>query len=146
MPDPRLGATLLQKAGVRFATLGREERCTGDPARRIGNEFLFQQMAAKRAARLAWGIWVRTWARWSQLEAIELMIVVTIIAILAAIASKVRNVPYYVFAHGAGIIDTEGSLRRRFRRLKPWAFRRSAGSGAGRQRAAVNGRSTVPAL
>ena len=40
-------ATLLQKAGVRFATLGREERCTGDPARRIGNEFLFEQMAGK---------------------------------------------------------------------------------------------------
>jgi Fe-S oxidoreductase len=40
-------ATLLQEAGVRFATLGREERCTGDPARRIGNEFLFEQMAAK---------------------------------------------------------------------------------------------------
>jgi heterodisulfide reductase subunit D len=32
---------------VRFATLGREERCTGDPARRIGNEFLFEQMAGK---------------------------------------------------------------------------------------------------
>lgn len=40
-------ATLLRDAGVRFATLGREERCTGDPARRIGNEFLFEQMAAK---------------------------------------------------------------------------------------------------
>jgi len=40
-------ATLLTDAGVRFATLGREERCTGDPARRIGNEFLFEQMAAK---------------------------------------------------------------------------------------------------
>ena len=40
-------ATLLRDAGVRFATLGREEGCTGDPARRIGNEFLFEQMAAK---------------------------------------------------------------------------------------------------
>jgi Fe-S oxidoreductase/nitrate reductase gamma subunit len=40
-------ATLLQDAGVRFAILGREESCTGDPARRIGNEFLFEQMAAK---------------------------------------------------------------------------------------------------
>jgi len=40
-------ATLLRDAGVRFAILGREERCTGDPARRIGNEFLFEQMAAK---------------------------------------------------------------------------------------------------
>jgi Fe-S oxidoreductase len=40
-------ATLLQDAGVRFAVLGREERCTGDPARRIGNEFLFEQMATK---------------------------------------------------------------------------------------------------
>jgi Fe-S oxidoreductase len=40
-------ATLLQDAGVRFAILGREERCTGDPARRIGNEFLFEQLATK---------------------------------------------------------------------------------------------------
>jgi Fe-S oxidoreductase len=39
-------ATLLRDAGVRFAILGREERCTGDPARRIGNEFLFEQLAA----------------------------------------------------------------------------------------------------
>jgi Fe-S oxidoreductase/nitrate reductase gamma subunit len=43
----RAVATLLRDAGVRFAILGREERCTGDPARRIGNEFLFEQMAAK---------------------------------------------------------------------------------------------------
>jgi Fe-S oxidoreductase/nitrate reductase gamma subunit len=40
-------AVLLREAGVRFAALGREERCTGDPARRIGNEFLFEQMATK---------------------------------------------------------------------------------------------------
>lgn len=37
-------ARLLQKAGVRFAILGPEERCTGDPARRIGNEYLAQTM------------------------------------------------------------------------------------------------------
>jgi Fe-S oxidoreductase len=43
----RATATLLADAGVRFAILGREERCTGDPARRIGNEFLFEQMATK---------------------------------------------------------------------------------------------------
>jgi len=36
---------LLEKAGVKFAVLGREEKCTGDPARRIGNEFLFEMMA-----------------------------------------------------------------------------------------------------
>ncbi|MHC4067552.1 MAG: (Fe-S)-binding protein [Planctomycetota bacterium] len=40
-------ATLLQEAGVSFAILGREEGCTGDPARRIGNEFLFSQLATK---------------------------------------------------------------------------------------------------
>jgi Fe-S oxidoreductase/nitrate reductase gamma subunit len=34
---------LLQQAGVRFAVLGRAERCTGDPARRLGDEFLFQE-------------------------------------------------------------------------------------------------------
>lgn len=38
-------ATVLQRAGVRFAILGDEERCTGDPARRMGNEFLFQMTA-----------------------------------------------------------------------------------------------------
>ncbi len=37
---------LLQKAGVDFAVLGTEESCTGDPAKRAGNEFLFQMQAA----------------------------------------------------------------------------------------------------
>ncbi len=35
---------LLQKAGVRFAILGAEEKCTGDPARRLGDEFRAQMM------------------------------------------------------------------------------------------------------
>lgn len=39
-------ARLLQKAGVDFAVLGTEESCTGDPAKRAGNEFLFQMQAA----------------------------------------------------------------------------------------------------
>ena len=37
---------LLQKAKVSFAVLGTEESCTGDPAKRAGNEFLFQMQAA----------------------------------------------------------------------------------------------------
>jgi heterodisulfide reductase subunit D len=41
----RAFATILDKAGVRYAILGKEESCTGDPARRAGNEFLFQMMA-----------------------------------------------------------------------------------------------------
>jgi Fe-S oxidoreductase/nitrate reductase gamma subunit len=45
-------AQLLSKAGVKFAILGREEKCTGDPARRIGNEFLFQQLAQENIATL----------------------------------------------------------------------------------------------
>lgn len=40
-------ARLLTKAGVRFACLGREEACTGDPARRLGDEFQFQEQAGK---------------------------------------------------------------------------------------------------
>lgn len=36
---------ILEHAGVEFAILGNEERCTGDPARRAGNEFLFQMTA-----------------------------------------------------------------------------------------------------
>jgi Fe-S oxidoreductase len=41
----RAFATILSKVGVSFAILGKEELCTGDPARRAGNEFLFQMMA-----------------------------------------------------------------------------------------------------
>ena len=37
-------ARLLQRAGVRFAILGTEEKCTGDPARRLGDEFRAQMM------------------------------------------------------------------------------------------------------
>jgi Fe-S oxidoreductase len=38
-------ARLLQRAGVRFAILGPRELCNGDPARRMGNEYLFQELA-----------------------------------------------------------------------------------------------------
>ena len=38
-------AKVLKAAGVDFAILGEEERCTGDPARRMGNEYLFQVLA-----------------------------------------------------------------------------------------------------
>lgn len=38
-------ATILDKLEIKFAILGKEEMCTGDPARRAGNEFLFQMMA-----------------------------------------------------------------------------------------------------
>ena len=41
----RATAKLLKAAGVDFAILGPEEQCTGDPARRAGNEFLFQTFA-----------------------------------------------------------------------------------------------------
>ncbi|MBI3521906.1 MAG: 4Fe-4S dicluster domain-containing protein [Chloroflexi bacterium] len=38
-------ARILDAAGLSFAILGREETCNGDPARRIGNEYLWQQQA-----------------------------------------------------------------------------------------------------
>ncbi|TVR39083.1 MAG: (Fe-S)-binding protein [Cryomorphaceae bacterium] len=38
-------AKILQRAGVKFAVLGAEESCSGDPAKRAGNEFLFQMQA-----------------------------------------------------------------------------------------------------
>lgn len=38
-------ANLLKKAQIKFAILGTEEQCTGDAARRIGNEYLFQTLA-----------------------------------------------------------------------------------------------------
>ncbi len=37
--------TILDKVGISYAILGKEEMCTGDPARRAGNEFMFQMMA-----------------------------------------------------------------------------------------------------
>jgi len=48
----RATAQLLEKAGVKFAVLGREEKCTGDPARRIGAEFLFEMMAKENVKTL----------------------------------------------------------------------------------------------
>ena len=48
----RATAQLLEQAGVKFAVLGREEKCSGDPARRIGNEFLFEQLARENVANL----------------------------------------------------------------------------------------------
>jgi Fe-S oxidoreductase len=41
----RATAQLLKTAGVNFAILAEEEQCTGDPARRAGNEFLYQMLA-----------------------------------------------------------------------------------------------------
>ena len=56
--DPRARKTarafvqVLQAAGANFAVLGRSERCTGDSARRSGNEFLFAQMAGQNVETL----------------------------------------------------------------------------------------------
>lgn len=38
-------ARILNAAGIRFAILGQEESCNGDPARRMGNEYLYQMLA-----------------------------------------------------------------------------------------------------
>jgi Fe-S oxidoreductase len=40
-------AKLLKQAGIKFAILGAEESCCGEPARRLGNEYLFQTQAGK---------------------------------------------------------------------------------------------------
>ena len=45
-------AGLLRTAGIRFAILGTGETCTGDPARRAGNEYLFQILAGENVATL----------------------------------------------------------------------------------------------
>src|SRR6185437_15467778 len=45
-------AKLLRAAGVDFAILGPREACTGDPARRIGNEYVFQAFAEQNVATL----------------------------------------------------------------------------------------------
>ncbi|ADV67639.1 heterodisulfide reductase-related iron-sulfur binding cluster [Deinococcus maricopensis] len=43
---------LLDKAGVNYAVLGKKEACTGDSARRAGNEFLYQQLATENIETL----------------------------------------------------------------------------------------------
>jgi Fe-S oxidoreductase/nitrate reductase gamma subunit len=45
-------AKIMQAAGVRFAILGQEEKCHGDPARRMGNEYLYQMLAKDAAEKL----------------------------------------------------------------------------------------------
>jgi heterodisulfide reductase subunit D len=45
-------AQILQTAGISFAILGNEEQCTGDPARRAGNEFVFQMLALQNIQTL----------------------------------------------------------------------------------------------
>ena len=45
-------ATLLHTAGVKFAVLGPAETCTGDPARRMGNEFVFSMLAQQNIETL----------------------------------------------------------------------------------------------
>jgi Fe-S oxidoreductase len=48
----RATVRLLREAGVDFAILGEEETCTGDPARRAGNEYVFSMLAETNAATL----------------------------------------------------------------------------------------------
>lgn len=48
----RAFAELMEIAGVKFRILGTEERCTGDPARRLGNEYLAQMMIAMNVETL----------------------------------------------------------------------------------------------
>jgi Fe-S oxidoreductase len=45
-------ARLLHRAGVRFGILGPREACTGDPARRLGNEYLYQEMGKANISTL----------------------------------------------------------------------------------------------
>jgi Fe-S oxidoreductase len=48
----RATAKLMKAAGVEFAILGQEETCTGDPARRAGNEYLFMALAEQNVTTL----------------------------------------------------------------------------------------------
>ena len=43
---------ILNQLGINFAVLGTEEACTGDPARRAGNEFVFQMLAQQNIATM----------------------------------------------------------------------------------------------
>jgi Fe-S oxidoreductase len=55
----RAFAQLMQRAGVGFAVLGPAEQCNGDPARRLGHEYLFQMMAKANIETLD-GLGVKT--------------------------------------------------------------------------------------
>jgi len=48
----RAMASVLKVAGVKFRVLGSEETCTGDPARRMGNEYLFETLALQNIETL----------------------------------------------------------------------------------------------
>jgi Fe-S oxidoreductase len=48
----RAVVTCLEAAGVSYAVLGQEESCTGDPARRMGNEYVFQMLAVANIQKL----------------------------------------------------------------------------------------------
>lgn len=53
----RAVAKILHHAGISFAVLGTEEACTGDPAKRAGNEFLFQMLALQNIQTMnAYGV------------------------------------------------------------------------------------------
>ena len=52
-------ATLLHQAGVNFAILGPAETCTGDPARRMGNEFVYSMLAQQNIETLNEAAWAR---------------------------------------------------------------------------------------
>jgi Fe-S oxidoreductase len=57
----RAVATCLDAAGISYAVLGQEESCTGDPARRMGNEYVFQILAGQNIETLnRYGIGERT--------------------------------------------------------------------------------------
>ncbi len=55
----RAFAEILQASGTRWAVLGKREKCTGDAARRAGNEFLFMQLAAENVETLNAAMQVR---------------------------------------------------------------------------------------
>jgi Fe-S oxidoreductase len=48
----RAFATCLDAAGLNFAVLGQEESCTGDPARRMGNDYVYQMLASSNVETL----------------------------------------------------------------------------------------------
>ena len=57
-------AKILFHTGIKFAVLGTEESCTGDPAKRSGNEFLFQMQAMNNIAVLnGYNIISASWSR-----------------------------------------------------------------------------------
>ena len=91
-------ATILNAAGINFAVLGDQETCTGDPARRAGNEYMFHEMASTNIATF------------DQYQMSEKRIITSCPHCMTAIGTEYKKLggDYTVFHHTQMIADLVG--------------------------------------